>query len=156
MDREERLIVEVRTLFNKLSWLNKIKMEAALKEYKASEVHFLEYIDKNEDINVTKLAESFFMTRSAMSKVAKKLIKKGYIESYQKPENKKEIYFKLTEQGEKINKVHEKLHNEFRQRDKVVFDKLDDEQLVNMLAFIQEYSNHLDKEIEKVNVSVTE
>ena len=35
------------------------------------------------------------MTRGAISKITKKLIKKGIIESYQKPDNKKEIYFRL-------------------------------------------------------------
>ena len=33
------------------------------------------------------------MTSGAISKIAKKLIKKGIIESCQKPDNKKEIYF---------------------------------------------------------------
>lgn len=56
------------------------------------------------------------MTRGAISKLTKKLIKKGLIVSYQKPDNKKEIYFRLTEQGKVINKVHEKLQKEHQER----------------------------------------
>lgn len=103
MNKKEQTTTEFRVLFNKLAWLNKQKMEEALKEYKPSEVHCIESIGKSVDPNVTKLAESLYMTRGAISKITKKLIKKDVIESYQKPENKKEIYFKLTEQGKKCS-----------------------------------------------------
>lgn len=154
MNKEEQVMKGFRELFNKLAWLNKFKMEDALKEYKSSEVHCIEYIGKNVDSNVTKLAESFYMTRSAISKLTKKLIEKGYIESYQKPENKKEIYFKLTEQGKEINKVHEKLHRECQDRDKAVFEDITDEQFENMINFVEKYNAHLEREIKKVDLDI--
>ena len=104
MDKEDQVMEGFREVFNKIALLNKAKMEKSLEGYKASEVHCIEYIGKNIDTNVTKLAESFYMTKGAMSKVTKKLIKKGYIESYQKPENKKEIYFKLNGEVKKFKK----------------------------------------------------
>ena len=129
-------------------------MEERLKEYKPSEVHCIEYIGKNVDSNVTKLAESFYMTRSAMSKITKKLIEKGFIESYQKPDNKKEIYFRLTKQGKEINKIHDKLHKEFQERDKVVFEEVTEEQLDSMINFVEKYSRHLDEEIKKQGIDI--
>ncbi len=96
MNKEEQVISGFRDLFNKMVWLNKFKMEEYLNDYKPSEVHCIEYIGQNVDTNVTKLAGAFYMTRSAMSKITKKLIAKGIIESYQKPDNKKEIYYRLT------------------------------------------------------------
>lgn len=89
------------------------------------------------------------MTRGAISKLTKKLIKKGLIESYQKADNKKEIYFKLTEQGKVIFNIHEELHKEFRERDKIVFDQITDAQLDSMLSFVEKYRAHLDTEIKK-------
>lgn len=154
MNKEEQVIKSFRDLFNKMAWLNKFKMEERLKEYKPSEVHCIEYIGKNVDSNVTKLAESFYMTRSAMSKITKKLIEKGFIESYQKPDNKKEIYFRLTKQGEEINKIHEKLHKEFQERDKVVFEEVTEEQFDSMLNFVEKYSKHLDEEIKKQGIDI--
>ncbi|ERI91833.1 transcriptional regulator, MarR family [Clostridiales bacterium oral taxon 876 str. F0540] len=154
MSKEEQVMVGFRELFNKMAWLNKQKMEESLKGYKSSEVHYIECIGKNEDSNVTKLAESLYMTRGAISKMTKKLIEKGIIESYQKPENKKEIYFKLTEKGQKIYKVHEKLHKEFQERDKGVFEQITEEQLDSMLKFIEKYSKHLDEEIKKQNINI--
>lgn len=152
MNKEEQVIVGFRDLFNKMAWLNKSKMEESLKDYKPSEIHCMEYIEKNIDSNVTKLAESFYMTRGAISKLTKKLIEKGLIESYQKPENKKELYFRLTEEGKAINKAHEDLHKEFRERDKAVFEKVTEEQFDTMLSFVEKYSRHLDGEIKKLSI----
>ena len=154
MNKEEQVIMGFRDLFNKMAWLNKFKMEERLKEYKPSEVHCIEYIGKNVDSNVTKLAESFYMTRSAMSKITKKLIEKGFIESYQKRDNKKEIYFRITKQGEEINKIHEELHKEFQERDKAVFEEVTEAQFDNMLNFVEKYSRHLDKEIKKQGIDI--
>jgi DNA-binding MarR family transcriptional regulator len=149
MNKEERLKLGFRDLYNKMVWLNKIKMEDALKGYKPSEVHCFEAIGKNADSNVTQLARSFYMTRGAMTKITKKLIKKGIIESYQKADNKKEIYFRLTKQGKAINKAHEELHKGFQERDKAVFEQVTEEQFDSMLSFVEKYCRHLDAEIKK-------
>ncbi|NRG25844.1 MarR family transcriptional regulator [Bacillus circulans] len=152
--KEEELIMNVRDLFNKMVWLNKSKMMKSLEGHSPSEVHCIESIEKSTNPNVTNLAESLYMTRGAISKLTKKLIKKGLIESYQKPENKKEIYFKLTEQGEKIFKIHEELHNEFYERDKVIFEQITEEQFDNMLSLVEKYSKHLNTEIKKQNLTI--
>ncbi|MEH7110545.1 MarR family transcriptional regulator, partial [Bacillus sp. JJ1764] len=144
MNKEDQVIMGVRDLFNKMVWLNKHKMEDSLKGYKPSEVHCIEYIGRNVDSNVTKLAESFYMTRSAISKITKKLMEKGLIESYQRPDNKKEIYFKLTGKGKEIYKIHEELHKEFRERDQAVFEQVTEEQFNSILSFVEKYSKHLD------------
>ncbi|OOM05845.1 MarR family transcriptional regulator [Clostridium saccharobutylicum] len=156
MNKEEQVIMSLRELFNKMALLNKPKMEDSLKGYKSSEVHYIECIGRNVDSNVTKLAESLYMTRGAISKIAKKLIEKGIIESYQKPDNKKEIYFRLTEQGQKIYNVHEELHKKFQERDKVVFEQITDEQFDSMLSFVEKYIKHLDEEIKKQGIDKSE
>lgn len=154
MNKEEQIMIGFRELFNKMAWLNKFKMEDALKDFKSSEVHYIECIGKNIDSNVTKLAESLYMTRGAISKMTKKLVKKGIIESFQKPDNKKEVYFKLTEEGKRIYKIHEELHKEFQDRDKVVFEQISGEQFDSMLSFIEKYNKHLDLEIKKKNIDL--
>jgi DNA-binding MarR family transcriptional regulator len=154
MNKEDQVIMNFRDLFNKMVWLNKFKMEDSLKGYKPSEVHCIEYIGRNADPNVTKLAEAFYMTSGAISKITKKLINRGIIESYQKPDNKKEIYFKLTEQGKVIYNIHEELHREFQERDKPVFEQVTEEQFDSMLSFIEKYSRHLDAQIKKQSVEM--
>jgi DNA-binding MarR family transcriptional regulator len=152
MNKEEQVIMGFRDLYNKMVWLNNFTMKDRFEDYKSSEVHCIEYIGKNADSNVTKLAESFYMTRGAISKMTRKLIKKGVLESFQKPENKKEIYFRLTEQGQAIYNVHEELHQGFRERDKAVIEQVTEEQFDSMLRFVEKYSRHLDAEIKKLGV----
>lgn len=150
MNKEDMLIAGFRDVYNKMAWLNKNKMEAALKGFKSSEIHCIEHIENNADSNATKLAESFYMTRGAITKLTKKLAEKGIVESYRKPENKKEIYFRLTERGKALFEIHEALHKEFRERDKSVFEQITEEQFDVMLSFVEKYCRHLDAEIEKM------
>ncbi|MFD6507071.1 MarR family transcriptional regulator [Bacillus sp. NPDC060175] len=154
MNKEEQVINGLRELYNKMVWLNKDKMEEGLKGFKSSEVHCIEYIENNADSNVTQLAEAFYVTRGAISRMTKKLIKKGIIESYQKSENKKEIYFRLTEQGKEIYKIHEDLHKEFQERDKAVFEQVTEEEFDSIISFVEKYSRHLDAEIKKQGIHI--
>lgn len=154
MNKEEQVINGFRDILNKQICLNKVKMEESLKGYQSSEVHCIEYLGRNEESNVTKLAESFYMTRGAISKMTRKLAEKGAIESYQKPDNKKEIYFRLTEQGQAVYQIHEQLHKEFQERDKAVFEQVTDEQFDQMIDFVEKYCNHLDAEIRKQGIEI--
>ncbi|EPC8421280.1 MULTISPECIES: MarR family transcriptional regulator [Bacillus] len=154
MNKEEQVMNGFRELYNKMVWLNKDKMEEGLKGFKSSEVHCIEYIENNTDSNVTQLAEAFYVTRGAISRMTKKLINKGLIESYQKSENKKEIYFRLTEQGKEIYKIHEKLHNEFQERDKAVFEQVTEAEFDSIINFVEKYSRHLDAEIKKQGIHI--
>ncbi|KUP23552.1 MarR family transcriptional regulator [Paenibacillus sp. DMB5] len=154
MNKQDQVMLQFRDLFNKMAWINKSKMEESLRGCKPSEVHCIECIEKNADSNVTKLAESLYMTKGAISKLTKKLTDKGLIESYRKQDNKKEVYFKLTEQGRTIFNIHEKLHNEFRERDQAVFEQVTGEQYDSMLSFIDKYSRHLDAEIRKQGLDI--
>ncbi|EML6321205.1 MarR family transcriptional regulator [Bacillus cereus] len=154
MNKEEQVMNGFRELYNKLVWLNKDKMEEGLKGFKSSEVHCIEYIENNADSNVTQLAEAFYVTRGAISRMTKKLIQKGLVESYQKSENKKEIYFRLTEQGKEIYKIHEDLHKEFQERDKAVFEQVTEEEFNSIISFVEKYSRHLDVEIKKQGIHI--
>lgn len=149
MNKEEQVLEAFKDLFNKRSWLNKTKMESSLKGHKPSEVHCIEYIGNHTDANVTRLAESLYMTRGAISKITQKLLHKGLIESYRKPENQKEIYFRLTGEGQEVWRIHDELHREFRDRDRPVFEQVTEEQYDSMLDFMEKYSRHLDEAIKQ-------
>ena len=152
MNKEELIRMSFIDLYKKMVWLNKFKLEKSLKGYKSSEIHCIEYIGKNIDSNVTKLAEVFYMTRGAISKITKALIKKELIESYQKSDNRKEIYFKLTNQGQRIYQTHAELHKEFSIRDQPIFNQLTAKQMDTMINFVDDYNKHLDEEMKKQNL----
>lgn len=152
MSTQEEVLESLWFMFNKLMWINEYSMKKSFEDYKPSEVHCIDYIGKHKDVNVTKLAEVFSMTRGAISKLAKKLIAKGLIESYQKPENKKEIYYKLTESGWRIFDIHEKLHTGFSDRDKTVFKDFSEDELDIIIRFAKQYGLHLSNKIKELGI----
>ncbi|MDT2815219.1 MarR family winged helix-turn-helix transcriptional regulator [Vagococcus carniphilus] len=154
MSEIDQLLDDLRVVYNKMAWLNGDKMKKALEGYTASEVHWLEFIENTPDVNVTKLSEHFFMTRGAMSKATKKLIAKGAIYSIKKADNKKEIYFELTEEGRRVYNLHETLHQEFKIRDKHIFDTLSKETISEVDTFLKKYNQHLTSEIKKNDLKI--
>jgi hypothetical protein len=48
------------------------------------------------------------------------------------------------------------MHKEFRERDKAVFEQVTEEQFDIMLSFVDKYSKHLDVEIEKQSIDITD
>ncbi|OLO25351.1 MarR family transcriptional regulator [Priestia megaterium] len=143
MDKRQQLMSELMDLCNEIIWRNKPEVELALKDYKLSEIELIENISLIPNANVTKLAAASYMTRGAISKLTKKLIAKNIIESYQSVENKKEIYFRLTTHGKKINDIHQELHQSFLQRDEEVFKYMTDEEFDTIFRFIGRYRHHL-------------
>lgn len=154
MRKEDLVIAGFWEMFHKKIWLDEYEMKKSLTAFKPSEIHCIDYIGTHVDANVTSLAQAFYMTRSATSKITKKLIEKKLIESYQKPENKKEIYYQLTPNGREIYNLHEQLHKEFQERDQRVFDQITEELMDQMIAFAQLYNQHLEEEIKKLGIDV--
>ncbi|MFF5514034.1 MarR family transcriptional regulator [Staphylococcus capitis] len=149
MNKEQLMMKNFRDIFNKIAWLNKGKMEEALKGNKPSEVHCIEAIEELNEPNVRRLTEALFMTRGAISKLTKRLEQRGLIESYKNPNNKKEVYFRLTEAGQQIYQTHEELHKEFQRRDQEVFDNITEDEFKSMMRFAEKYNAHLNHEIKK-------
>lgn len=81
------------------------------------EIHCIDRIGKIQYANVTKIANEMEMTRGSISKICKRIINKGLVESYQRSDNHKEIYYRLTESGQRIYNGHEKCHHQARQEE---------------------------------------
>ena len=153
MNDGQEIISNFWELYNKLLLLNNIKMKEKLSDYTSTEIHCIDFIEKNKDVNVSKLASQFYMTRGAITKLTKKLIIKNLIQSYQKENNKKEIYFKLTNEGKEISKIHNKIHNDFIKRDKTFFENMTDSEIETVEKFSQSYIKHLDNELKKIEIN---
>jgi DNA-binding MarR family transcriptional regulator len=73
-----------------------------------AEIQLIMVIKANEGVNAGTLAHIMKVTSGAVSQIAGKLLKKGLIESYRLPENRKEVFFRLTENGKKVFRAHQK------------------------------------------------
>ncbi len=76
------------------------------------EIHTIQAIGKNPEINITNLAELMGVTKSAASQVIKKLERKGLVRKTYVPGNAKEVILELTELGRVGYLNHEKFHME--------------------------------------------
>ncbi|QPS70645.1 winged helix DNA-binding protein [Lactococcus garvieae] len=147
MKEQEEIMLSLTDLFNKMDQLRKPQMVEKFQGYSFLEIACIEFIAKLDEPNVTKLADQLYVTRGAISKATKKLLQKEDIATFQKADNKKEIYFKLTAKGKKINQQHEQLHDEFLISDQPVFESFSSKDLDTILQFTQLYNEHLDKEL---------
>ncbi|EKF52073.1 MarR family transcriptional regulator [Lactococcus garvieae] len=147
MKEQEEIMLSLTDLFNKMDQLRKPQMVEKFQGYSFLEIACIEFIAKLDEPNVTKLADQLYVTRGAISKATKKLIQKEDIATFQNADNKKEIYFKLTSKGKKINQQHEQLHDEFLISDQPVFESFSSKDLDTFLQFTQLYNEHLDKEL---------
>lgn len=145
-DNQQLFLNQLTALFNKLTYLDSVQLETALHGFKPAEVHTLAFIAAHNDVNVSKIAAERYVTRGAASKMTRRLEARKLITRFQLPENKKEVYFRLTPAGTTIYRAHQKLDTQFAMRDHGVF--ADAAEMANVIAFLQKYNDHLDHEIE--------
>lgn len=77
-----------------------------------SEVELLDTIKRNPQMNVSDLSVHCGVTKSAITQMCNKLIDKAVLEKYSVGKNKKEKFFRLTEQGELVYDGFVKYHAE--------------------------------------------
>ncbi|MGO4789271.1 MarR family winged helix-turn-helix transcriptional regulator [Paenibacillus sp. 2KB_20] len=149
---------ELSRIFNRVSERHNLIKTMEEKKYKFirentfMEVHCIDFIEKMKDANVTKLANTFQVTRGAISKVTKRLIEMGAIERYQSPDNKKEIYFKLTDIGREIYWEHEKMHQTRIERDSGFFSQLSDEEKDNLIQILNKIYGQIAEELKNLGM----
>jgi DNA-binding MarR family transcriptional regulator len=149
MKEHEELQREIALMLERQDMLSKLTENKCLDEYGYSETHCIDFIGKLELPNVTKIAEHMGMTRGAISKMTKKLLSKGLIEKYTLETNKKEIYYRLTDQGRVLFDEHVKRHQKWEKRDRDFLEKYPKEQTEVVLQFMKDFNRYLDEQIER-------
>lgn len=150
MKEQQILLKEISLMLEQQELLSKLTENVCLDEYGYSETHCIDYIGRLELPNVTKIAEHMQMTRGAISKMTKKLLAKGLIEKYTLESNKKEVYFKLTEQGMLLFKEHEKRHMLWEKRDTQFLSRYTKEEIDLIYKFMKEFNQYLGEQIEGI------
>lgn len=150
MMEQELLLKELALMLERQEMLSKLTENQCLDEYSYSETHCIDYIGRLELPNVTKVADHMGMTRGAISKMTKKLLAKGLIEKYTLESNKKEIYFKLTNQGRLLFEEHAKRHKRWEKRDMEFLSRYSKEEAAMVHQFMEEFNAYLKEQIEAI------
>ena len=119
-------------------------------DYGYSEIHTVSAIKDLEEANVTNISKYLKITKGAVSKITKRLISKGLIESYRIADNKQKIFFKLTDKGNVIYEEHRKGHDLWLKRDGEFFKQFSKKEIDIICDFMIKYNQHLDNKINNI------
>jgi DNA-binding MarR family transcriptional regulator len=108
-----------------------------------SEIHIIEMIGKYPDLNTTDLADRQGVTKGSISQMTSKLEKKGFIKKFQYIDNKKEIFYKLTEKGKTAYEGHIKYHENRDMEAYEEFENYTEEQKKFLLKFFKRHTKYL-------------
>jgi DNA-binding MarR family transcriptional regulator len=121
--------------------------EDVFRGIRLAEVHCIDWIGEIDHPNVTKIAREMGLTRGAVSKISKKLAAKGFIQRYQGAANNKEIYFRLTEEGQRAYLEHKKCHNRARQEKLSILEAYGSSEQAVILRFLTEVNELADRKL---------
>ncbi|PDY46333.1 MarR family transcriptional regulator [Bacillus pseudomycoides] len=153
MDRTVRqieILSDIRTLFHKQEEHMKGNDERFLREtgvssMSLSELHVIQCIGKKGLMNVTAITEEMGMTKGAISKICTKLFNKQFVEKMRMLDNQKEIFFRLTDNGNEIYMAHEKLHQQAEEKWLLLLNQYTEEELSLIQRFVKDVGAHLEK-----------
>ena len=147
MKETEQLLRAIALMLERQDMLSALTENQCLDEYGYSETHCIDAIGRLELPNVTKVAAHMGMTRGAISKMTKKLLARGLIEKYTLETNRKEIYFRLTDQGQLLFEEHEKRHKRWEKRDMEFLSRYSEEDVETVCRFMREFNVYLEEQI---------
>ena len=146
----QNMLFNLFDITNRLDILYKKEFGDILISYTYTEMHTIDAIGKIENPNVTKIAQSLNLSKAAISKIIKKLNDKKAIEDYKSPDNKKETYFRLTEIGKEVFKKHLKMHENWCEKDKELFNQFNKKELETTYEVLNKYTKSLQSRLESI------
>ncbi|MGN9164854.1 MarR family transcriptional regulator [Tissierellaceae bacterium HCP3S3_D8] len=151
MNNLDQLLLNFKSLTENIDYLGAPEHNRGIfKKYSLSQVHCIDCIGNLQDTNVTKISEELNMTKGAISKITKKLLSEGLIKQYKKSDNKKEVFFELTDRGWEIYHAHRKLHDISEEEYMNIFKKFNDNEVEIIISFLKEMNNHFKEQIEEI------
>lgn len=75
-------------------------------------VHVIDCIGDYGPINHTGIVQKMDLSKASITNISAKLLESGFIMKSQLNNNRKEVYFSLTDKGRQVYHLHKKLHQE--------------------------------------------
>lgn len=141
--REDRPMDALWEVFQRRWALDKAAWRSVSKDLNPTELRCIEYVGSHKSANATRLADFFFMTTGATCKLTKRLLAKDYLERYQKQDNRKEVYFRLSEKGNILYSTLSDLRQTLRHRDAPITETMTEDEYNVIFHFVLRYDDHL-------------
>ncbi|MGI5928392.1 MarR family transcriptional regulator [Pseudoflavonifractor sp.] len=151
MTKHQLLIQQFRRYANNVDLITRAHSTEILNGYGNSELNCIDCIGRAKRPTASSISKEMDITRSGISKVLRRLVSKGAIQSYQMPSNQKEIYYCLTPYGQEIFKQHRLRHQNWEDRDRMFFQSLSSEMLDTALQFMNIYNGYLEMKVAELS-----
>lgn len=115
------LFLQTMNQYNQLE--KQIHLRGIGSELRLSEIHTIIAINSQDNQNITVLAKKQGISKSAVSQMVSKLVKKGFITKEPSPETDNEVVLRLTESGKSVCMEHEQQHQWLRKQLSDIFSK---------------------------------
>jgi DNA-binding MarR family transcriptional regulator len=113
-------------------------------------VHVIDCIGRNEPINSTSIAERMRLSKASITKIGNKLLQEGFVKRKRMNENKKEIYFMLTEKGKTVFELHLQIHRTEEEKFHRFLEAYESEELQIISRFLKDLGISLEERMSEV------
>ena len=101
-----------------------------------SEASFLDIIDRQPHINVSRISQELGITKGAVTQLYKKLHEAGFVEPFQREGNKKEKHFCLTPKGTEAQQGYQQRHQQLHRQMCTYIRSLNPEETKVIFSFL--------------------
>lgn len=112
-------------------------------EMSAREIHLLEAVHNHPDLNASELSEKLGHRKGTFSKMAHRLETSGLLIRYHNENNRKAVFYRLTEMGTRAYEGHYRFHERTSPATYEYFHYYTEEEQRTILDFIEHYTNYL-------------
>lgn len=116
-------------------------------ELTRNEIHTINFIGKNEGINVTELAKLKGITKGAVSQMIYKLVEKGFVTKRISPNSDTEVQLELTDLGWSAYEAHRKYHQEIHEEFFGLLNTMPDEAYEMMMEVARAFEQTIDRRL---------
>lgn len=135
MFQEQDLLEKLHQAVNIMACESKIpKSYGTEHKLTYSDICLLKCVQRNENSKAGDLSQYLGMTNGAVAQLAKKLKDKGYLEPYRTPGNKKEVYYRLTERGERACEGYDRHYEKIKTRIEAYVATLNEETIKKIIG----------------------
>lgn len=109
-----------------------------------SEIHTIDVVGRQEQINITELAQTLGVTKSAASQMIDRLVKKGLVVKTILTKSDTEVALTLTTVGQKVFRAHQESHRMFFSYIKETLSTVSDCDISAFLDIMEKLSAFID------------
>jgi len=117
--------------------------EVLVLDWTLTQLHIVATIKEKGRANNTFLSESLKLSKPAITKAVKKLLQHNILAKMHQEENKKEVYYLLTESGEKLALIHNQLHEQARNSYLSILDNFNIAELETIIKFLNAVTENI-------------